>query len=282
MRDEISLRKAVIADPENDLSRLAYADCIEENGNADWAWQIRHQVATPDTDYWSVAKCHFNRNDEGIYILNFTTHVFPDWQMPLPESKAEVAVRYRRGFAAGLVCTVAYWAKCWKRIIARHPIQTVHLWDGRAAESILPVRGKPGLFVVTIGKGRHRIELPARLANSESHTLAFQDAFRTKWPRLNWEFEVGYHLIDCGPMIFPSGRLYDGKRSMYYVDLVQAYLNSAGTRDILGNALGLDRATALNPWLPMSVFPDEFNTMVYEEIRAAYVAQRGGSDSTAP
>lgn len=136
MRDEHSLRQAVLNNPDADEPRLVYADYLEENGNAEWSWQIRHQVAHPETEYWSVTDHHGSES-----VLDYTHHIFPDWQHPVPDGFNVFAVAYKRGFAEKLFCELPYWIKHHKEILSRNPMRKV----------IIQNMYRSGLSTVAIG-----------------------------------------------------------------------------------------------------------------------------------
>src|SRR5690349_17506264 len=50
MTDRDALLKAILADPDDDIARLVYADCLEENGDPDRAAFIRLQVEASQAD----------------------------------------------------------------------------------------------------------------------------------------------------------------------------------------------------------------------------------------
>ncbi|MEO2089055.1 MAG: TIGR02996 domain-containing protein, partial [Gemmataceae bacterium] len=63
MTDLDALRLAVLAAPDDDLPRLVYADCAEENGDPEYAAFIRAQIElakTPEYEPFAV-HCHTRR-----------------------------------------------------------------------------------------------------------------------------------------------------------------------------------------------------------------------------
>jgi uncharacterized protein (TIGR02996 family) len=97
-----SLFQMVIANPEDDLPRLVYADWIEENGQPERAAFIRSQIELSRCSPWEpfAVQCrHFHADD--IYYGR-------SWFTDLPDTGEQSSIRwdskraYRRGFGWGL------------------------------------------------------------------------------------------------------------------------------------------------------------------------------------
>jgi uncharacterized protein (TIGR02996 family) len=69
-----ALLAAVVANPADDVARLVYADCLEENGNAPRARFIRLQIEAER--YHPNSRAHAERTAEAAAL--FATH-WPDW-----------------------------------------------------------------------------------------------------------------------------------------------------------------------------------------------------------
>ncbi len=96
MTDLDALRLAVLAAPDDDLPRLVYADCAEENGDPEYAEFVRAQIElakTPEYEPFAVF-CHTRRPE--------WTHG-NDWRHTLPELSNNGPITwpgsmFRRGF----------------------------------------------------------------------------------------------------------------------------------------------------------------------------------------
>lgn len=60
------IKQAILEEPDVDLHRLAYADCLEEEGKVEKANWIRNQIVHPERYVWDGAFC-FNRGFPFLY-----------------------------------------------------------------------------------------------------------------------------------------------------------------------------------------------------------------------
>lgn len=140
------LLAAIIADPDDDLVRLAYADALEERGlpGDDARCDLIHvQLAIADAE----RECRCRRCKPGGQHTNgpcavrmvtvfdgtrsesATVHEreLLEWQRaacPLPGLTTWI-----RGFVHQIDCTTAQWKKHGKRLVREHPIRVVRLTD---------------------------------------------------------------------------------------------------------------------------------------------------------
>lgn len=98
MTTQEALLAAIIADPDDNLPRLAYADWCEEGGNLANADFIRSQIADPN-----------------LYIL--------------ANSHDGVTLRWQRGFVCGVICPLSWWLKHGPRQVHQHPLEAVEITD---------------------------------------------------------------------------------------------------------------------------------------------------------
>jgi uncharacterized protein (TIGR02996 family) len=122
--DADALLAAIVADPDDDTPRLAYADWLEEQGELDRATFIRLQVqdahTEPDTPehraLWDQAERLRKRHRDA-------------WLADLPRGLVP-KVTFKRGFATEIKwITAAAVARLPKRAWARHPIQELIVQD---------------------------------------------------------------------------------------------------------------------------------------------------------
>ena len=98
MTDLDALRLAVLATPDDDLPRLVYADCAEENGDPEYAAFIRAQIElakTPEYEPFAVY-CHTRRPEWATG--GPWTHNLPDWDSPGHWTVNWADTSFRRGF----------------------------------------------------------------------------------------------------------------------------------------------------------------------------------------
>jgi uncharacterized protein (TIGR02996 family) len=126
--DGAALLRAVIDEPADDLPRLAYADWLEETGRPEWAERpeyirlmLRHPRRADHVEYW-------RGNAAGSPVLQWPDSVYAlTGGNPAPEPA------WRRGFVAGLRCTLAEWLAHGPALAAAHPLQEVRLSDRQPA-----------------------------------------------------------------------------------------------------------------------------------------------------
>lgn len=100
MTTQESLLAAIIADPDDNLARLAYADWCEEGGDFANADFIRSQIADPN-----------------LYIL--------------ANSHDGVTLRWHRGFVCAVICSLLWWIHRGRDYVRLHPIEQVGITDRR-------------------------------------------------------------------------------------------------------------------------------------------------------
>jgi uncharacterized protein (TIGR02996 family) len=113
MSDGDSLLQAIIANPADDLPRLAYADWLEERGQVGQANFIRRQLLSPGEviDIESGGSLH--RSDAE--------------QVRSPAHRERCVIR--RGFIEAIHTTLADWLSHGHETVRRHPILRVVLTD---------------------------------------------------------------------------------------------------------------------------------------------------------
>lgn len=99
MTTQEALLAAILANPDDDLPRYAYADWCEEMGNQARADMIRAQLADP--------------ND------NLT--------LPFDDAK----FRWQRGFVCAVTCPLLWWIHRGRDYVRLHPIEQVVITDRR-------------------------------------------------------------------------------------------------------------------------------------------------------
>lgn len=135
---EAALLAAVLADPDDDLPRLAYADWLEEHDQPERAEFIRVQMELASPRPWTQGHtlCHHeppckrccrcpacllrDREQALSWITNHSDYVFG----------ADVVVNdwtFRRGWIESVTCAATDWLAHADVITARHPVQEVVL-----------------------------------------------------------------------------------------------------------------------------------------------------------
>src|SRR4051812_10760162 len=138
------LLAAIREQPDDDLARLAYADWLEENGEADRAEFVRGQIELLRLD----------EDDPRLTPLAARTAELEKqhgkrWKRALPRwasLKYEMTQRpghlpdslFHRGFPAVIECGCADWRRGAEKLLARLPIQGVNFNDaGEAIDDLL-------------------------------------------------------------------------------------------------------------------------------------------------
>jgi uncharacterized protein (TIGR02996 family) len=128
MTDLEALRLAVLAAPDDDLPRLVYADCLEENGDPDRAAFIRAQIELakqPEYEPFAVY-CNTRKREWVWNEPSFATKRAPN----SGENKPYPELNYRRGFGwrMGLTGPQQWWMV--SQAMRDHPIGALNLGTG--------------------------------------------------------------------------------------------------------------------------------------------------------
>jgi uncharacterized protein (TIGR02996 family) len=126
-----ALYRAICANPDEDTPRLAYADLVEEEGNAAHAAFIRAQIAiarVPTHDPLFIATRTF---DPDVLNGHAMTHALP----PVPDGFGWHAFEFRRGFAwkVGVRSSTAFTAE--PAIFEAAPIRALSIGVGGRSET---------------------------------------------------------------------------------------------------------------------------------------------------
>ena len=164
MNDECFLA-AIIADPDADLPRLAYADWLEEDGQQDRAEFIRDGIAVcyperlnphhdmgagwdgvvdimtqypPDPSHCALCAAISRQRNSRVpqrlaLEIGGLTGMPADWSGRKDSGANYVGVRCRRGFVAGVRCPLAAWSAAGPAIVRVHPVKELTITD-RLAE----------------------------------------------------------------------------------------------------------------------------------------------------
>ncbi len=128
MTDRDALLAAIIAAPDEDVPRLAFADCIEEDGEGDRAEFIRAHIESdrlcrrPAKGGYAVGL----RNPRGKQLSERANELLgqfePQW-FPYPHTY----VHFDRGFAHRVRLSASDWIAHADDILCKHPIRSVAL-----------------------------------------------------------------------------------------------------------------------------------------------------------
>ncbi len=104
-----SILASVLAEPEADIHRLAYADRLDEIGRSGLASFIREQLKHPKSAY-------HGKWDGSIPLHQGISISLPDVEMT-------------RGFISGVKTTIRIWSLHGRRLVRRHPIARLKIKD---------------------------------------------------------------------------------------------------------------------------------------------------------
>jgi uncharacterized protein (TIGR02996 family) len=122
MTEREALVAAVIAEPEDDLPRLVYADWLDEHGESERAEFIRVQIENPS---WH---CSFNNADGKPQIDTklMNRHGY-DWLGRWLYQNGGRYWGWRRGFIDEIAVSAEDWLAICDDLLPQHPVRKVHL-----------------------------------------------------------------------------------------------------------------------------------------------------------
>jgi uncharacterized protein (TIGR02996 family) len=144
MSDGEALRHAILAEPDDDIARLVYADWLDENGQPARAAFIRAQVrmaqAEPHSPEWRQCKDEA-RKALGTNLGAWTKHLTPRVEQ----------CEFRRGFVEHAKVSAANFPRHAADLFAAEPIRSLHVTRFRSTEtvSLLPFFEAPQLERIT-------------------------------------------------------------------------------------------------------------------------------------
>lgn len=189
------LLRAVLAEPDDDTVRLAFADFLDENGEGEWAELIRSQVtgrrrtklptqATLRGVCGPVLTDMFLRerasgvaslipSGRGAALMvrgaaNNEYHRHPDGEPDYDRPVARLRAVITRGFVSEVTCSAADWLAHADTILAAHPVTRVTL-----------TTRPEGNFVII--ERQRAWKVPPSLGG---HVL---DCWRAEWPRITFD-----------------------------------------------------------------------------------------------
>ena len=159
MTDGEALRRAIVADPDDDTPRLIYADWLDENRQPDRAAFVRAQVEAARAEPYSAQARAAARRAEELFAKHGG-----EWAKGVRAK----SVRFARGFVGRVVVGVWQFPEVAAGIFAAEPVRTVCLvpfgMDGGAA-GLLPALAVPELARVReLELGREMNPTPEELA----------------------------------------------------------------------------------------------------------------------
>jgi uncharacterized protein (TIGR02996 family) len=120
MTDREALYRAICANPDEDLPRLAYADWLEENGEADRAAFIRAQIEQARAEPFSEAARQAESRATQLLVKHWN-----EWMVSPGDSV--LAFWYRRGFVGEVVVETGEFVWAAEHLFANHPIDSLRL-----------------------------------------------------------------------------------------------------------------------------------------------------------
>lgn len=137
--DREALLAAIIAQPDEDTPRLAYADLLDETGgdeNAARAEFIRLQIASArgsvDQGLLKRQRTLLTRHGASWVGPGFSVH--PAWDGYITDSYLlvkEASFNFRRGFVEEIATSPAKFGPLAKRLLVTHPIRAAHFFRRR-------------------------------------------------------------------------------------------------------------------------------------------------------
>lgn len=138
---ERDFKQAIVASPEDDVLRLAFADWLEEQGNETRANFIRTQIEAAKLPCWSLRR---KRMEEEADLVR--QEHYEEWDPELMEYSSELYC-YRRGIAEGVRLWAKDWLKHWPEVKKLAPITRIDL-DIKSRAPIDDIVASPYLLEV--------------------------------------------------------------------------------------------------------------------------------------
>lgn len=118
------MHRAILLDPYDDVARLAYADALEESGDATRPEFVRSGVRNP----WSTRAAPEAWEPAQVPFRHFrSSPAGGEWQPGPPPRTARLSAR--RGLVDLWECTIEDFLACAANFFARHPITEVRFTD---------------------------------------------------------------------------------------------------------------------------------------------------------
>lgn len=175
--------EAICADPDDDVSRLVYADWLDEHDDPDRAEFIRLQIALASSSI--VAERIAREQPERLNRLALNLlHHWQEWSGPAAELVPNGArysdhLTFRRGFIEYVRCTGDAWVRHADAILVCQPVREVTLttWPGLMQFCLESPEGD-----------EMRIGLPGRPFRGDvpPSTNPIPFLLRAEWPRIRF------------------------------------------------------------------------------------------------
>ena len=125
MTDAEAIFAGILADPDDDVPRLVFADWLEENGQADWAEFIRVQV-----EIESVPRSDPRHRDLARRSRKLLADQKEVWLLPFQRLLPGCLVKFERGFVSVVKATYSYVFFNAEQLWPLAPIREVQVTDG--------------------------------------------------------------------------------------------------------------------------------------------------------
>jgi uncharacterized protein (TIGR02996 family) len=208
--EERALLAAILAEPDDDTVRLAYADWLDENGRGERGEFIRVQVEVARTEnypgerYCAAANgllrvgvpdcdgcgpCRLRGRARDLW-RDAEANGWFDWTalggfyLDNVESPDTMTGVVRRGFVGAVTVTGAEWLRYGDAISAAHPVTEVTLASG-ASVRVTHGDAEWATAVLTIasdGDDGHRWEWPGHFRRGTNIPEITAELFRMRWP----------------------------------------------------------------------------------------------------
>jgi uncharacterized protein (TIGR02996 family) len=188
MTDRDAMLAAIRAEPDEDMPRLAFADWLDEQGDANRAAFIRAQIEVVRAELFSVqARAAAKRAEELLkkhraewhrplreaiqsqYPSHVAVQVNQKAANPLPDV-VQVQVRFERGFVSHIECQPDDFARTAEAMFAVEPIQSLKLYRFTGDEPLTPLEVA---FAVPQLQHLRRLEFAPLQATTEQEYAEF-------------------------------------------------------------------------------------------------------------
>ena len=240
MTDEHALLSAMAADPADDTARLAYADFLEEKGEADRAEFVRLQV--------ELGRCDLNDPGRRVLVVRhvrFLQERVPQWRAELPRLPGIEWGDFKRGLveevqAAGEEAIIGH-AEAIFAQPAVHVLRLSRLRDGRRLAAVTQLERLRSLRIIAgraeDGALRQLLASPhlANLQVLDLHGNSLGDAGAAEFAAREWpalaELWLGSNQVgNAGARALAASR---GLPAIRQIDLRGNRITDIGARSVL-------------------------------------------------
>jgi uncharacterized protein (TIGR02996 family) len=224
-----ALLAAACADPDDDTPRLAYADYLDERGEAEYATFVRRQVELARLPEWDEGRLRAEYLDRSA-VNGDQWYGTKCYNIALPEGIRWEGGPFRRGFPAALsVRSIPNFVAHAAEIFRAAPVEELEVWGDSSTREPLDVQ--PLAECPWLGRIR-RLELPLANLDRRGLDLLLASPHTTRLADLSLETSLGPDTSPAAlfrsPLVGRLERLAVHVMEPHTDDTLAAILKSSG------------------------------------------------------